>query len=76
MLEFDGCSEIWVRSWDDWLKFYSSKEYAKALSADCDLFMKTPISVYVGQENIIFGEKTAVEGSTAGILGKDIKGYE
>ncbi|KAK1059742.1 hypothetical protein LTR12_007589 [Friedmanniomyces endolithicus] len=20
---FDGCSEIWVRDWDDWMKFYS-----------------------------------------------------
>ena len=20
---FDGCSEIWVRDWDDWMAFYS-----------------------------------------------------
>jgi len=34
MLEFDGCSEIWVQSWEDWMKFYSSEEYAKAMSPD------------------------------------------
>lgn len=21
-LDFDGCSEIWVRSWDDWMAFF------------------------------------------------------
>lgn len=21
-IEFDGCSEIWVRSWDDWMAFF------------------------------------------------------
>lgn len=31
-LEFDGCSDIYVRSWDDWMTFYTSPEYAKALA--------------------------------------------
>lgn len=69
MLEFDGCSEIWVKSWDDWMRFYSSDEYAKAMDPDCKYFMKMPISVYVGQENLIFGK--AVDGKD-GILPKDL----
>jgi len=76
MLDFDGCSEIWVRSWEDWMKFYNSKEYAAALGPDCRHFMQTPISVYVGQENVIFGEGTPVEGSRDGILERDVIGYE
>jgi hypothetical protein len=67
MLEFDGCSEIWVKSWEDWMKFYSSDEYAKAMSPDCAYFMAMPISVYVGEENLVFGK--AVEGLGEG--GKD-----
>jgi hypothetical protein len=70
MLEFDGCSEIWVKSWDDWMKFYTSDEYAKAMSPDCAYFMAMPISIYVGEENLVFGKATGGlgEGGTDGIL--------
>jgi hypothetical protein len=75
MLEFDGCSELWVKSWDDWVKFSSSDEYAKAMSPDNKHFMDMPIHVYVGQENVIFGEAVGGLGND-GILPKDVKNYE
>lgn len=39
------------------------------MDPDCKYFMKMPISVYVGQENLIFGK--AVDGKD-GILPKDL----
>ena len=71
MLEFDGCSEIWVKSWDDWMRFYSSDEYAKATQPDCAYFMQMPIHVYAGEENTIFGEKIGGMGGSDGILGNE-----
>lgn len=73
MLDFDGCSELWVRSWEDWMKFYESEEYAKAMAPDCKHFMDMPISIYIGEENLVFGK--ALDGKD-GILPKDVKGYE
>ncbi|KAF2265499.1 hypothetical protein CC78DRAFT_461048 [Lojkania enalia] len=29
LLDYDACSSIWVRSWEDWEKFSTSDEYAK-----------------------------------------------
>ena len=31
-LEYDGCSDIYVKSWDEWMRFYKSPEYAEALN--------------------------------------------
>jgi len=78
MLEFDGCSEIWVEKWDDWMTFFGSDEYAKAMGPDCKYFMQMPISVYVGEENVVFGRKVESlgEGGKDGILVRDVKGYE
>ena len=73
MLEFDGCSEIWVKSWDDWVNFFSSPEYNAALSPDCKYFMQMPISVYAGEENLMFGEAVKEMGGSDGILRKDLK---
>lgn len=39
VLDFDACSQIWVRSWDDWVEFAGSKEYMDALMPDADHFM-------------------------------------
>jgi hypothetical protein len=76
MLEYDGCSEIWVKSWDDWMKFYTSEEYAKAMAPDCKYFMAMPITVYAGEENIIFGDAITGMGGTDGIKGKEVAGWE
>ena len=49
------------------MRFYSSDEYAKAMAPDCEHFMAMPISVYIGEENLVFGK--SVEGLGEG--GKD-----
>lgn len=57
MLEFDGCSEIWVKSWEDWVRFFSSEEYNRAMSPDCKYFMAMPISVYAGRRTWCLGRR-------------------
>ncbi|KAF2247647.1 hypothetical protein BU26DRAFT_351330 [Trematosphaeria pertusa] len=59
LLDYDACSQIWVKSWEDWEKFSSSPEYAAALMPDADHFMdyKTSgIKVFAGYDNIVFGK--------------------
>ncbi|KAF2737735.1 hypothetical protein EJ04DRAFT_430505, partial [Polyplosphaeria fusca] len=51
LLDYDACSTIWVKSWEDWERFSSSPEYKKALMPDADHFMdyKTSgIKVFAG----------------------------
>ncbi|KPM43011.1 hypothetical protein AK830_g3539 [Neonectria ditissima] len=67
VLEYDGCAQLWVRTWDDWLEFYNSKEYAAALSDDCNRFMSLPMTYMVGYENLVVGEGLSVLGGTDGI---------
>ncbi|KAH8685063.1 EthD domain-containing protein [Ilyonectria robusta] len=67
VLDYDGCAQLWVRSWDDWLAFYNSKEYAAALSDDCDRFMTLPMTYMVGYENLVVGEGSRKMGGTDGI---------
>lgn len=54
-LDYDGCAELWVKSWDDWLAFYNSPEYAAALKDDCDRFMVLPMTYMIGYENLVVG---------------------
>lgn len=46
------------------MKFYSSEEYARVIGPDRKYFMAIPISVYIGEENLVFGK--AVEGLEGG----------
>jgi hypothetical protein len=39
LLDYDACSQIWVKSWYDWIIFASSPEYSAALLPDADHFM-------------------------------------
>ncbi|KAH7121049.1 hypothetical protein B0J11DRAFT_438037 [Dendryphion nanum] len=51
LLDYDACSQIWVKSWDDWERFSTSPEYAAALLPDADHFMdykKSGIKVFAG----------------------------
>jgi hypothetical protein len=51
LLNYDACSQIWVRNWDDWVEFASSPEYVAALMPDADHFMdykKSGIKVMAG----------------------------
>ncbi|PLB50104.1 hypothetical protein P170DRAFT_424526 [Aspergillus steynii IBT 23096] len=67
VLEYDGCAQMWVRSWDDWMAFYNSDEYAAALSDDCNEFMQLPMTYMVGYENLIVGDAIGGIGGGDGI---------
>ncbi|KAK5692415.1 hypothetical protein LTR97_010723 [Elasticomyces elasticus] len=72
-IEFDGCSEIWVKDWDDWMAFYNSPEYAAAMAPDCKHFMTMPIHVMVGQDNLIFGHAIPGEGGEDGVTSENLE---
>jgi hypothetical protein len=68
VLDFDACSQMWVKSWDDWEKFSSSEEYLKALVPDGVNFMDVAsITVMAGHDTIIFGKASPDVGATDGI---------
>ncbi|KAF2677360.1 hypothetical protein K458DRAFT_447012 [Lentithecium fluviatile CBS 122367] len=59
LLDYDACSQIWVKSWNDWEKFSTSPEYAAALMPDAGHFMdykKSGIKVFAGNDLIVFGK--------------------
>ncbi|KAL2826253.1 EthD domain-containing protein [Aspergillus cavernicola] len=66
VLDYDGCAQLWVRTWDDWMAFYSSKEYAAALSDDCNFFMQLPMTYMIGYENLIVGDASTAIGGKDG----------
>ena len=67
VLEYDACAQLWVRTWDDWLAFYNSEEYAAALKDDCDLFMVLPFTYMVGYENLVVGDASKAVGGKDGM---------
>lgn len=66
-LDYDGCAQLWVKTWDDWLHFYNSKEYAAALGPDCDRFMALPMTYMVGYENLVVGDASRALGGKDGM---------
>lgn len=67
VLDYDGCAQLWVRSWDDWMGFYNSAEYAAALSDDCHRFMALPMTYMIGYENLVVGDANKSVGGSDGI---------
>ena len=46
-LDFDGCSEIWVKSWDDWMAFFQVQfEHIKQYIVVTDLIYATQSPEY------------------------------
>lgn len=39
-VDFDGCSEIWVRSWDDWMSFYQVCSCQSSRRPDSDMIIR------------------------------------
>lgn len=70
VLEYDACAQLRVRTWDDWLAFYNSPEYAAALSNDCNRFMALPMTYMVGYENLVVGEALEALGGKSGLSTK------
>ncbi|KAI9724839.1 MAG: hypothetical protein M1812_000115 [Candelaria pacifica] len=63
VLPFDACAEFCVRSFDDWTKFASSESFRTILAEDSRKFVSSPLTIMVGQENLIVGESiTALKG--------------
>ncbi|KIH87360.1 hypothetical protein SPBR_05349 [Sporothrix brasiliensis 5110] len=56
VLDFDGCSTLWFRNWDDYEQFFTAPDFSE-LVADGDLFMDTSsVTVYAGHDMIAFGK--------------------
>jgi hypothetical protein len=45
-LDYEGCSTLWFKNWDDAEAFFKSPEYSK-LAADCVHFMDTSKGIKV-----------------------------
>lgn len=46
LLDYDGCSTLWLKCWEDVEAFFSSAEY-RSLAADCVHFMDTSKGIKV-----------------------------
>lgn len=46
-MDFDGCSTLWFKSWDDFNAFFTSQEYEGKLMDDCKRFMDLEAGVHV-----------------------------
>ena len=63
-MPFDGCTELYFKTWDDWMRFAMSEEYA-AIAADSVNFLDGQIHVTAGVENLLIGK------ALDGLGGKD-----
>lgn len=54
-IDYDGCSELWMKNTDSWDKFSKDPEFLGKLMGDADHFMQLPFRCMLGYENIIFG---------------------
>lgn len=71
MLDFDGSSEIHVKSFEDAKKFFESEEYVASMREDEGNWLARPVYMMVGYDNLIYGK--AMEGGTDGIMPRDLK---
>ncbi|KAH7157912.1 EthD domain-containing protein [Dactylonectria estremocensis] len=57
-MEFDGCSTLWFKTWEDFENFFTSPEYESNLAGDCSHFMDTDggLAVFAGHDVIVFGK--------------------
>lgn len=54
-MEFDGCSTLWFKKWEDFENFFTSPEYETNLTDDCKHFMDVEggLSVFAGYVPVI-----------------------
>ena len=69
-LDYDGCAQMWVKKWEDYLAFYHSKECATFLSEDCARFVALPLTFMVGYDNLVVGDASREMGGSDGIAQK------
>ena len=49
-MDFDGCSTLWFKAWEDFESFFTSPDYEGKLTDDCKRFMdeEAGINVFAG----------------------------
>ena len=49
-MDFDGCSTLWFKSWENFEGFFTSPDYERKLTEDCKGFMddEAGINVFAG----------------------------
>ncbi|KAL5352909.1 hypothetical protein ACLOAV_002857 [Pseudogymnoascus australis] len=97
-LDFDGCSEILVDSFEDGMAFFKSEEYVQKMNSkpfyipeilflrataslsflfeqldDESNWLARPIFIMAGYDNLIFGNRLPVPGTTDGLLLSDLQ---
>ena len=60
MAEYDASTELYVKTWEDWLKFASSELHTTVIGPDSVNFVGGPVHVTAGIENLVIGK--AIEG--------------
>lgn len=65
--DYDGCAQLYMRTWDDWLALQHSEEYSTALAADCRRFMQFPQTFMVGEEILIADDASRQIGGNDGL---------
>ncbi|KAK7425291.1 hypothetical protein QQZ08_008188 [Neonectria magnoliae] len=57
-MDFDGCSTLWFKTWDDFESFFTSPDYEGSLTEDCKHFtdLDDGLSVFAGHDVIAFGK--------------------
>ncbi|KAF7554164.1 hypothetical protein G7Z17_g3097 [Cylindrodendrum hubeiense] len=57
-LEFDGCSTLWFKTWDDFENFFTGPEHETKLKEDSKLFvdLEGGLNVFAGHDVIAFGK--------------------
>jgi hypothetical protein len=56
-MEFDGVAEVWVDDLEAWNEISSDPAFLEKILPDEKNFIKHPISVMVGYDNTVIGEK-------------------
>lgn len=68
LLDYDGCSEIYVKDMESWNTFASSTDFQKALMPDAgNMGMALPFRVMASIENVIYGQGLTEIGGIDGV---------
>ncbi|KAL1851998.1 hypothetical protein Daus18300_012353 [Diaporthe australafricana] len=56
MMDFDGVSEVWVDSMEDWISIVKDPEFREVGAADAGHFITSPATIMLGYDHLIIGE--------------------
>lgn len=57
-MDYDGCSTLWFKTWEDFEGFFTSPGYEGKLKDDCKHFLDAEggVNVFAGRDVIVFGK--------------------